>query len=192
MTLPPLTDLVVSPDGLGALTIGNPVPVDGVGSLLVEWEPNYCEGLGGAVEGGPYAGAWQSAYPLAVSAAVGEREPFGVITGDGLREGAVSAINVWSPELTTAEGIHAGSTTDELRAAYPSFDEVNQGQASTVYAINGANSRLLFEVGETDPAGGLADYWGDQSNTVLWMRVVPSTAPAGGTAGGDGGGPCII
>jgi hypothetical protein len=190
--MPALSELVVSPDGLGPLLIGSPVPADGAGSLMAQWEPNYCEGLGGVVEGQPYAGAWQSAYPVATNDAVGDRDPFGVITIDGLRDGATAAINVWSPELTTAEGIHAGSTIDELFAAYPVFDETVQSYASTIYVINGSTGRLMFEVGTTDETSDLADYWGDLSNTVLWMRIVVVATPPHGIAGGDGGGPCII
>ena len=191
-TLQPLASFVVTTEGFGPIEVGSAVPEDASGSAIVTWDPAYCTGDSGLVAGEPYAGAWAPNYPETESPALGTRRAFDVITADGVRDAAVRSINLWSPEASSGEGIRAGSTIDELLAAYPTFDEVQVGPVSTVYAINGSAGRLLFEVGTVPETGDLAGYWGDANNTVLWLRVVASGMPAAGIAGGDASGPCPV
>ena len=93
-TRPDLGDLVIGPDGLGPLVIGQPVPAQPAGVAIVHYVADYCvinlgDGANGLAPGQPWAGAWISAY--------GEPEAFEVNTVDGLQSGAVGsiAVNDW-------------------------------------------------------------------------------------------------
>jgi hypothetical protein len=196
-TLPELSALVVSTEGLGPVTVGAVVPADTSPAAITSWDEAYCTSDGTVAVGDPYAGAWVPNYPESASPYLGTRRAFDIVTLAGERDTAIQWINVWAPEVSTAEGIHAGSTVDELLAAYPGFDEVLESDISTVYALNGSAGRLLFEVASVDETGMYADYWttqnnGDQNNTVVWIRVTALDVPVAGIAGGDAGGPCIV
>jgi hypothetical protein len=187
---PAITDLVVTPTGLGPLVVGQPVPDVPADAAIVAWNPTYCvEEPAAPTE--PYAGAWLSVYgpsPLGYS---GPGEPFVTVTEDGLQGGVVGAIRVLGSQLATEEGIAPGSTRAQLEAAYPSFDSIVRGPLSDVYVINGSDGGALwFEVsnaGTPDP-----DYWESFVDLVLWINIVPGNEPAAPLAGSDAGGPCVV
>jgi hypothetical protein len=186
-----LASLTITPEGLGPLTIGEPVA--STAQSLVGWNPTYCVGdATGAVQGDPFAGAWLPNYPPAQSPALGERPPFHLMTATGFAEGPIREINLWTTEVATAAGVRAGDSRGALLAAYPQFDEVTQNLLSDVYAINGMRGRLLIEVANEPGQPELAGYWGSAVDTVLWTRVVPAGVPAAPIAGSDAGGPCVL
>jgi hypothetical protein len=187
---PALTDLVVTPTGLGQLVVGEPVPAEPADAAIVAWNPTYCVEQP-ATPDEPYAGAWLSVYgpsPLGYS---GPGEPFVTVTEDGLKGGVVGAIRVLGSQLETAEGIAPGSTRAQLEAAYPTFDSIVRGSLSDVYVITGAGGGALwFEVsnsGTPDP-----DYWESFVDRVLWINIVPGDESAAPLAGSDAGGPCVV
>ncbi|PRY67405.1 hypothetical protein B0I08_1068 [Glaciihabitans tibetensis] len=190
--IPPVTSLTVTPEGLGPLAIGSPVPPPSA-APIVSWDATYCVGdATGAVEGDPFSGAWLPTGPDAMSPALGERPPFYLLTADGLRDGPVREINVWSPDIRTIEGIRAGDSREQLTATYARFDEIAEGVLSDVFALDGVNGRLLFEVARESEHPELAGYWGSAVDTVVWMRVVSVDSPASAIAASDAGGPCVL
>ncbi len=139
---PLLSELVISPDGLGPIRINEAyVPSDPATDVLV-WDETWCDypdGFDGAVD---YPG-WKSTYSgysIAVSTDTREKTP-----GDPIREIVVSA-----PEVVTREGIGVGSPVSDVQAAYGSrvVELANDG-----YALRGAVSQLVFwwdqETGDT-------------------------------------------
>jgi hypothetical protein len=189
-TKPALADLVIGPDGLGSVALGQPVPHQADSVAVVRWDSEHCAGVA-AGRGEPFdrtkpwSGAWIPAYP---------NYPFTVLTDNGLQTGTVALVSVASWDLDTssvigtATGIHAGSSTrTELLAAYPTFDQVIHGDNSDVYVVTGSRGNLQFEVSphELDQFG----YWrADQLDRVLSIRAsVGGSEPYIGT---DLGAPC--
>jgi hypothetical protein len=193
-----LGSLTITTEGLGALTIGEPVPTGADTSVagdtaLVRWDATHClsDDLGTS-PGGPYAGAWLPSYPLAQSPALGERPPFYLMTADGFRSGPIREINLWTSDVATAAGIRPGDSRAAVLAAYPHIDEVTHNLLSDVYALNGVKGRLLIEVANESDIPELHGYWGSAVDTVLWTRVVPREVAASPIAASDAGGPCVL
>jgi hypothetical protein len=187
---PALAELTITPQGIGSLFVGEPVPDEPADTAIVTWNPTYCVEEP-ATPNEPYAGAWQTTYPAA-PIAFGEdtRDPFSVVTSDGLQSGTIHWINVWGSELSTEAGVSAGDTRAALESAYPSFDEVIEGDIADVYVIRAPEGgELWFEVANGDSS--MEGYWGaDVVDRVIWIRVMPAGYTPGSMAGGDGGGPC--
>jgi len=197
-TRPALSDLVVTPDGVGSLVVGQPVPDEAPDVALMSWNPTYCadatpEGIEPPAEGAPYAGAWTANYPDSPSVLGDVTAPFNLSLEGGVEDGAISWINVWGSDVATETGISAGSSRSELEAAYSSFDVVAPGDVADVYVLRGAgSSELWIEVANAETSAG-PDYWeGDTAEHVLWMRVVKAGFEPRSIAGGDGGGPCPV
>ena len=157
---PTLADLTVSPDGLAlgselVLTVGQPVST-GVSVGIVDYDENAC----GEMYGGD---AWVSAF------GAGE-DTFTVVQDEG-EDTPIQAINVWSDEVVTAEGIGVGSTADELEAAYPSLEPVDQTQFD-VYTLPGDAGSLAFLVAITTPSY----FDGFAEGEVMTMRVTASNS----------------
>lgn len=157
---------------------------------MAVWDPDYCQEFPHPVGGS--TGAFHANYPHTVSPALGSSAPFTLATTHGESDGTIASLIVFSPEVETTVGLGVGSTRSELTSAYLGFDEQWSGPLSDVYALNGANGRLVFEVAKR-PHAPLSDYWSDDVlDTVLWMIVVPVGAPAPAIAASDAGGPCAI
>ena len=110
----------------------------------------------------------------------------------GLTEtGTVTAIDVFSSKIGTAEGIHPGSTVEELTAAYPLFDAVVHSYFSDIYVLDGTVGRLLIEVA-TD-GSTTSGYWaGGEVGHVIWIRAVPLAQKPYSIVATDTSGPCIV
>lgn len=191
---PALSSLTVSPAGIGTLAMNQPIATEPAATAMVVWNPSYCV-TNSRPEGDPWAGAWVSTYPTAfVSTAPQPVDPFTVYTEDRLQASPLSGLIVWSPELSTATGIHPGSTRAELEAAYPSFASVTPKELTDVYVVrdpDGIPGELWFEVanGSYTEAAALTEPVAD---TVLWISVQPTSdfAPYSLTETDSLGSPC--
>jgi hypothetical protein len=164
---PSLSKLVVTPDGLGYLVPGTAVPSEPAATAIVKYNATKCvDEASGIAAGSPGAGAWVPAYPDGVTWS-GAGIPFDVGAVTGATD-PIAQVEIWSPELKTAKGVGAGSTTAELTAAYGSSLSLDSAENSDVYVLTGAHSELLFEVAKA--AAGLPV---EETGTVVWMRIVP-------------------
>jgi hypothetical protein len=189
-TKPTLDQLVVSPEGLGELHVGSAVPTEPDALALVLYNATHCADLGlGMGPGTPGAGAWMPTYPDGPGT-LGSMQPFD-IGPSAARDSAIAAIDVWSPVLHTAAGIHVGATVAQLHAAYGSALTVNHAVNSDVYVLAGAHGKLLFETANHD-ASDPTNWTAAQVNTVVWMRVVPLAETQLHIANTDGAGPCLV
>jgi hypothetical protein len=168
---PALTDLVVSPDGLGPLVVGSPVPETDMASAVAVWNPTKC----GAT------GAWLPNYPDSPTLDQLSDVPF--VVGTNNKSDPISFIGVRSVDIKTAAGIHIGSTADQLAAAYPKFDQTVDEGPVVLYSINGKQSQLVIEFARQ--ASVPAD-----DGTVVQIEVESGTAPPVGAYGTDGFGYC--
>lgn len=130
---PALSQLTITPEGVGPIIIGQePIGDDFVRDPLIFTDvcPGFPEGL------------WMANYPR--DSANNTLPPFAVKVTDGV----IQSIEVHSGALVTAEGVHVGSSRDELLAAFPDgFDEVIEDITSDLFVIHGPSSTLMFEVG---------------------------------------------
>lgn len=165
---PALTDLLVSPSGVGPLHLGDPVPVTPAPSDLLTWVPDYCTNMDDP-------GAWRGVYPDALNP---NGAPFAPLSAWVLDD-HVATITVATPGPRTAGGIQVGSTLDALLAAHPDARTVPlEGlDAMTVLAVPGSTGVLVFEVSLEQP-----------TDVVMLIRVVPTGDPITAEWGTDG--PC--
>jgi hypothetical protein len=183
---PTLSQLVVSPNGLGYLVSGEAVPTEPANRAIMTYNPTKCVApTEGIKAGSPGSGAWVPAYPNGVTWS-GSGIPFdvGSVTGP---TAVIHEIEIWSPQLKTAKGIGAGSTAAQLRAAYGSSLKLDSAPNSDVYVLTGSRSKLLFEVAKT--AAGLPV---EETETVVWMRIVPLADTDLHIADTDVSGPCAF
>lgn len=169
---PGLAELVLSPSGLGPLEIGSTVSeVDG--ETHFRWDSDRCG------TGDEYAGRWVSADPEWATDETSQPGGVGIWTEDQGRDAAVIEIGVGTDTVATEEGITVGSTADEVRAAYPDA-RMESSPVSTFYVLDGDQSALTIEVAAADAAGGVAD-------TVVYLRVAPSSSAPFSAIGNDTG-----
>lgn len=174
----------MSADGLGYLSVGQPVPVVTDITAIMRYDATACASAGaGIAAGSPGAGAWQALYPDGPSSLV-DKPPFDVGPVQSEAD-PVRVIEVWSPLIKTSTGVGAGSTAEELSAAYGSQLLLDSASNSDVYVLKGAHSELLFEVAKAD--SGLPSR---ELGTVVWMRVVPLDSEFLHIANTDAGGEC--
>ena len=190
---PDLATLVVTPDGIGSLVMGQPILALPEASALVLWDPDQCVREGRAV-GDPSAGAWMANYGEGpVDWARTPVQAFTVYPENRVKDGVVDGFTVWSPELETASGIHPGSTRAELEAAYPSQTSVTHAPMTDVYVLPdpaGGTNALWFEVA-TEAYVANGQFPSSIVDSVLWIEIMPGdAAPYSLTETDSGGGPC--
>jgi hypothetical protein len=183
---PTLSQLVVSPNGLGYLVPGAAVPAKPVTTAIMTYNPTKCVAPAeGVTAGSPGAGAWLPAYPNGLTWS-GSGVPFDVGPVAASTD-AIAQIEIWSPDLKTARGIGAGSTVAQLKHAYGASLTLDSAPNSDVYVLTGTSSKLLFEVAKT--AAGLPV---EETGTVVWMRIVPLADTTLHIADTDATGPCAF
>lgn len=164
----PLEELVVRADGVGPLTVGEPVAGDSEETALVRWDPEHCAEVGPNLGPGSGAGEddgrWVANYPDS-EGFWGVEAPFRIEVEDEL----VSWIDVLSPELTTSEGIGIGSAREELLAAYSEeLEFAERGPLTEVHYLRDGASILVFEVSDE------SDYYPEESQrgVVALIRIL--------------------
>ncbi|WP_146134396.1 hypothetical protein [Glaciihabitans tibetensis] len=190
-SVPPIESLIVSADGLGPITLGSSWEPENADTAIARWNPTYCLDRGLAEDKGAPEGGWEANYQdVATPAGSSLRKPF-VLSGTA--PDSITSVLVYSADITTPEGIHVGSSREEVLAAYPTFDQVTPGTMADVYVINGTHGRLVIEVAAAITDAGPGDWAPGVENTVLWMRVAPlNDQPVGSLAGSDSGGNCWV
>lgn len=183
-TKPEISQLVLTPDGLGYVKIGQPIPPESGATAIVAYNPTACADSNPDViraPGSPGAGGWFSTY-------IGERfQNFEVVTDNLSETGAVNAIDVYSPAISTEKGIHAESMLAEVKRAYPAIDMVVHTWSSDIYVEDGASGRLLIEVASNDRN----EAWTDaERDRVLWIRVIKLSTEPYSVVGTDTSGAC--
>jgi hypothetical protein len=179
-TKPALDEIYLSADGFGPLVMGEAPPVTSPTLDVLVHNPNKCTGF--TV---PDGWLWEPNYPLtpyAISPAdLGE-----AFSVDVDESGLLNRVQVNSPILHTANGIHLGSTVAELLAAYPGgfTSDFENGGISHVYALSGTHGQIIFEVATDDGSG----YWDAASiNHVLYINIATLGSEPYGVAASDAG-----
>ncbi len=133
------TDGIV-PGRLGCLDTNLPV-AGNPGASAVAWEADHCS-----------AGDGRFVFTAAPT----------LVGLGGSGGGNIGRIDVYDPSLTTAEGIHSGSTAAEVAAAYPANPAVTSFSGTELVVLSGAEGFITIE---------LADGWGADPLTVANIRV---------------------
>ena len=139
--LPAISSLTLSPDGLGALFVGQAPPVGDPRSDIIVLSPTACQW---AVDEGYLddPAKWVANYAPALSGH--DPSPFGVFVEGGV----LQAIAIYDDSIETAAGIHLGSDATEVAAAYPDVELLAEdGYSDThVYRLAGSASDLYIDV----------------------------------------------
>lgn len=156
---PQLADLVLSPEGLGPLAIGLPLPVEDPSTAVVVWNGDNCAG----------DGEWVANYPSAPVFG-GTDKPFSFAVSG--KDDPLTYVIVWSNSIATAEGVRVGSSLSDLIAAYPTAART-AALTSDLYVVTGVSGNLVFEVAtQFDPA---ESQWTESAvGTVVWAYATQS------------------
>lgn len=138
-----VADCSIDPIVPGRLAcIDTNLPVAGnPGEAEIMWEPDLCSAGDGRFV--------FTAAPLTVR-----------LSGEG--GGKIGRIDVYDPSISTAEGIHVGSTAAEVAAAYPANPAVTAFSGTQLVVLSGAEGFITIE---------LADGWGAEPLTVANIRI---------------------
>lgn len=82
------------------------------------------------------------------------------LSGEG--GGPIGRVDVYDPTLTTAEGIHVGSSQADVAAAYPSTPAVTSFSGTELVVLDGPEGFVTIE---------LANGWGAEPWAVANIRV---------------------
>jgi hypothetical protein len=177
---PSLESLVISPDGVGPVRLGEAPPAEGPGAV-VEWLDDGCVTFD--EDGEPTTGGrWTATYSWRATPYGTVIEPFGVVVDDG----RVSRIEVVTDGPATEAGVQVGDTLDDVRAAYPEATLVGHVDGSgeipgrDAWAVVQGDRLLVFEVTTDEPAG--APQFAIGSGVVAAIVAQQGTTYEGGTA----------
>jgi hypothetical protein len=176
-TEPALSEIYLSPEGLGPLVMSEAPPVTDPALDILLFDPDFCPGYGV-----PDGWKWVANYPETPDGFGGTYRPFAVdVVG-----GVIERIQVNSPDLRTESGIHINSTLDELLAAYPGgfTSTTNHADITKVYSLVGVHGQILFEVAIANEIG----YWTPADiDHVLFIEVTTRDTEPYGVAATDAG-----
>jgi hypothetical protein len=181
-TKPSLDTLTVSPQGIGTVLVGSPVPAEPASTAIVAYDPDYCP-MWGSV-GQPGLGMWLPNYSK-TSVPLDGPYSFTLHTKGRVKNGVVTDLWVWSPNIKTEAGIHIDSTLAEVKAAYPQPSYLVHADLTDIYVIDKGTGRMVIEVGRA--VGG--ELTKADIGKVLYLGVQPkslkvrSIANVEGTAG---------
>lgn len=168
--------LVISPEGIGPLRIGQPVQPAGEG--LVEWDPDLCLQQGFEV-GEPFVGTWVTTL---------EGEPFFINVEKGMKDENVRLVGVTNEGVKTSEGIGVGSTREQFLAAHPEAKPAADGDQTDLFQIDGTTGNLFVEIAKGE--GEFLEDGEHDFNTVVLMYSVKTGLEGGVAWAGDGLGIC--
>jgi hypothetical protein len=162
---PAVGELVITPDGMGTLVIGQAPPTDAA-QVMIEEDPAHCAdvntGFGAGVEpGDPEAIRW---VPIDAYETAGHA-PWAVNVLDGL----LHRIDVFDSSIPTDLGIRIGDPAATALTAYSAFP-VTDEEITQVIAVPGEHGVLHIELAST--TGEWGTYWGAQAGTVVYIRAV--------------------
>lgn len=174
---PALADLVLTPEGLGNLAIGE-APVEDPATAMVTFDPVRCVAPEYGIEAGdPRAGGWAPDASYAESTLWGE-SAFQVFV-----DGTLQRLEVYGSTIPTSGGLHIGDPSSAVLAAHPEAQLVLSNYISELYVVHGTAGDLSIEVTIVPP--DMPTYWGEQADTVLGMRVTPTGTEPFAVAGGE-------
>lgn len=173
---PPLSQVVVGPDGIQNLKVGAPVPAS---TGLVSYGEHTC----------PSAGGWIVRYPQDTRTSSGQAlDPFDIVTDDASKSGNIAREFVWSKQLRTARGISVGSSMAAVAAAYPSA-RLSTSYSTVLYAVAGKTGTLVIEVAGHN-ANAEGEWPATTLGTVVWMQVIRRGSKIVSIANNNDAGPC--
>lgn len=164
---PAAGELVLTPNGMGTLVIGE-APSTEPAQQMLEEDPAACSdentGFDAGVEpGDPQALRW---VPIPAYNPPGGYAPWSVDVHDGI----LMRIDLHDGSIPTDEGIRIGAVGTDALAAYPDAAVVEEW-ATDVLVVPGEHGVLHIEIArerDDDTAG----YWGDQLGRVVFIRSV--------------------
>lgn len=182
---PALADLILTPDGMATLTIGQPID-----PAMATWDPKACMTpenemlLDTYASDDPVWAAYVPTYPAFTFERDGyeyTRYPFNLSEDDNDH---LRWLRVQTPDISTDRGIRIGSSEAEVLAAYPGAVRFDKGLSPyTSYNVDGVRGRLVIEVTGRD-------FDMDAPREVWTMVSTRLDDPLYSMGGGDGGGYC--
>jgi hypothetical protein len=184
---PEIDELVLTPEGLGSLVVGEDA-APGQPDDMVVYDPEFCTdartGLdAGTSPGDEFAGlwvpielygAWQQGY-VSSSFAV-------AVEGTTLWQ-----IRVDDELIPTDAGVRIGDIDDDVTAAYPDADVIDN-EISELFVLQGTHGKLVVEVARDS---GAYQWTGAQADRVIsLMTISNATEPFAVAATGGGPGAC--
>jgi hypothetical protein len=142
-TKPALSELVITPEGLGNVGIGVEIAAVAPEFDAAVFVADYC-----AAYDGVDPGKWVANYEPALSRE--SADPFNFYVDE---HNVPLVLSVGTSEIPTDHGVRVGDTEDALVAAYPEgFDEriVRFDGATTLHVVHGTHGQLIYEVFNDD------------------------------------------
>lgn len=173
---PALDSLAISITGLGPIVVGEEPPASDPLLDTVRLDLDACQNLDN-----PDSPIWLANYPDSIRPHSDRTGPaFYVFTEGGL----VTGVSIYSPEPTTADGVHVGMTRDDLVAAHPDAGITQTGPLGDIYVEKNPDTILVFEVLRQTNENYY--YGAEQVDTVLKIKVVSNVGEPMPSATWDG------